>query len=70
MKYVGFCDVLGFSSAVLSDFDAAVAVYQQFRSDIRNWYFASRAKVSVYSDSILIVGDDLPPVLHNIVALQ
>lgn len=70
MKYVGFCDVLGFFAAVLNDFDATIALYQLFRKDVRNWPFPLQAKVSVYSDSILVVGDELPPVLHTIVALQ
>jgi hypothetical protein len=70
MKYVGFCDLLGFSKAVLGDFEAAVAVYQEFRSRIRDWPFPTGARVSIYSDSMLVVGDDLPPVLHTIVALQ
>lgn len=70
MKYVGFCDVLGFSAAVLNNFDATIALYQQFRQDVRGWPFPAKAKVSVYSDSILVVGDELPPVLHTIVALQ
>lgn len=70
MKYVGFCDVLGFSSAVLNDFDTAISVYNQFRKDVIDWPFPLTANVSVYSDSILVVGDELPPVLHTIVALQ
>ena len=70
MKYVGFCDILGFSSAVLNDFDGAIAVYREFRRNITSWPFAERAQVSVYSDSILVVSDDLPPVLHAIVALN
>jgi hypothetical protein len=39
MKYVGFCDVLGFSSAVLTDFDATIALYRAFRDDVRGWPF-------------------------------
>ena len=70
MKDVGFCDILGFSSAVLKDFDATVAVYQEFRKEVRDWQFPSRARVSVYSDSILVVGGALFPVLNTIVALQ
>lgn len=70
MKYVGFCDVLGFSSAVLKDFDATIAIYQEFRREVRRWPFPSLARVSVYSDSILIVGDELPSVLHTINMLQ
>lgn len=70
MKYVGFCDVLGFSSAVLQDFDATIALYQQFREHVRNWPFSERAEVSVYSDSIVVVADELSTLLHTIVALN
>ena len=70
MKYVGFCDVLGFSSAVLTDFDATISLYQEFRRDIRNMPFSERAQVSIYSDSILVVSDELPAVLHTIVTLS
>jgi len=70
MRYVGFCDVLGFSSAVLRDFDSTIALYRQFQSDVRDWPFPRRARVSVYSDSILIVSDDLPAVLNTIVVLN
>jgi hypothetical protein len=70
MKYVGFCDVLGFSATVLNDFEATIAVYQRFREDVRKWPFPAKVKVSVYSDSILVVGDELQPVLDAIVGLQ
>ncbi|MBK9594468.1 MAG: hypothetical protein IPO57_03610 [Rhodocyclales bacterium] len=70
MKYVGFCDILGFSSAVLKDIDATLVVYREFQNTIRKWPFAERAPVSVYSDSIMVVGDELPPVLHTIGALN
>lgn len=70
MKYVGFCDVLGFSSAVMNDFNATLALYQQFRNDVQNSPFPDRAQVSVYSDSILVVSDNLPAVIHTIVTLN
>lgn len=70
MKYVGFCDVLGFSSAVLGDFDAAIALYQQFRNEVKGLPFPSKAQVSIYSDSILVVSDDLPAVVNTIVTLS
>jgi hypothetical protein len=35
-KHIGFCDVRGFSSAVLKGFDATFAVYQQIRNDVRS----------------------------------
>ncbi len=69
MKYVGFCDVLGFSSAVLKDFNATIILYQEFQKLIRQWPFPERAQVSVYSDSILITADELPPVLHAVGSL-
>src|SRR5450759_4271114 len=70
MKYVGFCDVLGFSSAFLNDINATIALYQQFRSDVRTLPLPARAQISVYSDAILVVSDELPAVLHTIAALN
>jgi hypothetical protein len=70
MKYVAYCDVLGFSTAVLNDFDGAVAVYQNFRKYVRQWPFPSPARVSVYSDSILVVAEELPAVLHTVGGLH
>lgn len=69
-KYVAFCDVLGFSTAVLTDFDSTVALYRQFQTDVKGWPFPQRAQVSVYSDSILVVSDDLPAVVDTVVALN
>ena len=69
MKYVGFCDVLGFSSAVLHNFEATIALYKEFGASIRSGLLPKRAQVSVYSDSILIVADDLPSVVNTVVPL-
>ena len=69
-KYVGFCDVLGFSAAVLADFDATVALYEELRATLQNWPFPEKAHVSVYSDSILVVSDELPAVINAIVSLN
>ncbi|MGA8146800.1 MAG: hypothetical protein WB870_04395 [Gallionellaceae bacterium] len=70
MKYVAFCDVLGFSNAVLNDFDASIVVYQEFKKKVLEWPLSSKAAVAVYSDSILVVSDDLPSVLHAVNALH
>ena len=70
MKYVAFCDVLGFSSAVLNSFETAITVYRQFSDKIRSWPFPSKAIISVYSDSIIVVGEELPSVLHTVQALH
>ena len=69
MQFVAFCDVLGFSSAVLNEFDATIRVYREFMDDMRKWPFPAKARVSVYSDSIVVVGNDLPAVLHTVNAL-
>ena len=69
MKYVAFCDVLGFSDAVLTRFDETIAVYTEFAQSIRKWPFPQKVTVSVYSDSILVVSDDLPPLLDALKSL-
>lgn len=68
-KYVAFCDVLGFSSAVENDFEATIQLYTEFKSRIDEWPFPEKVNVSVYSDSILIVCDELPPLLYAIQSL-
>lgn len=68
-KYVAFCDVLGFSSSVESDFEATIQLYMEFKDRIAEWPFPERVNVSVYSDSILIVCDELPPLLYAIQSL-
>ena len=66
MRYVAFCDVLGFANAVHDQFEETLAVYAEFMKRMRDWPFPERAEVCVYSDSILIVSDDLPPVIHAV----
>jgi len=65
-KYVAFCDVLGFSHAVENHFDATIQLYKEFKNRIADWPFPEKANVSVYSDSILIVCDELPPLLYAV----
>lgn len=69
-KYVGYCDILGFSAAVLNDFEGTVSLYRELREHLRMWPFPVDAKVSVYSDSILVVSENLPSVLNTIVSLN
>jgi hypothetical protein len=33
---LGFCDVLGFSTALLNDFDATIAGHQEFSEHVRS----------------------------------
>ena len=69
-KYVGYCDILGFSAAVLNDFEGTVSLYRELREQLRMWPFPADAKVSVYSDSILVVSENLTSVLNTIVSLN
>ena len=68
-KYVAFCDVLGFSHAVENNFDATIRLYKEFKDRIAEWPFPEKVNVSVYSDSILIVCDELPPLLYAVQSL-
>jgi hypothetical protein len=65
-RYVAFCDVLGFANAVETRFAETIEVYIEFMERMRNWPFPAKAEVSVYSDSILIVSDELPAVINAV----
>lgn len=66
MRYVAFCDVLGFANAVQEQFEETLSVYAQFMKRMQDWPFPEQAEICVYSDSILIVSDHLPPVIHAV----
>ena len=68
-KYVAFCDVLGFSYAVLNHFEQTIKLYKEFKERISDWPFPDKVEVSVYSDSILIVCDKLDPLLYAVQSL-
>ena len=57
-KYVGYCDILGFSNAVISKFDETIKVYTEFRKFL-SFYKIENITISIYSDSIMVVGDTL-----------
>ena len=57
-RYVGFCDILGFSNRVLLDFDGTLKVYKQF-SDTFSSLPVPDVEVTMYSDAILITGTSL-----------
>lgn len=68
-KYVAFCDVLGFSHAVENEFETTIKLYKEFSKRMAEWPFPEKATVAVYSDSILIVCDELPPLLYAVQSL-
>lgn len=65
-KYVAFCDILGFSNSVTNEFDSLITGYKEFRDEINKYDFL-KVKISIYSDSIIIVSDNL---MHIAEALQ
>lgn len=64
-KYVAFCDILGFSAEVLSNFEKTLKVYKDYKQKIGEFPFTENVSISIYSDSILIVGDELYSVLQS-----
>jgi len=70
MRYVAFCDVLGFSNAVQERFDEVIEIYDQFTRLMDNWPFPERVEVCVYSDSILLVCDEITPLLQAVQSLS
>ncbi|UPG88189.1 hypothetical protein L2Y96_12240 [Luteibacter aegosomaticola] len=67
LHYVAFCDILGFSSMVASDFDRTLEIYKGLARLLGQDIFASsEVKITMYSDSILIVGKELRPVLKAV----
>jgi hypothetical protein len=67
-RYVGFCDILGFSNRLLADFEGTLQLYKQFGSEIE-MSSTGKVELSVYSDAVLVTGDSLPPVLTTIQGL-
>jgi hypothetical protein len=67
-KYVAYCDILGFSKAVISDFEATKKVYQNLTKTLDS--VLDKYKISVeakiHSDAIMMVSDELPPLVSAI----
>jgi hypothetical protein len=70
MRYVAFCDVLGFSNAVQDRFEEVIELYEQFANLMDTWPFPEKVKVCVYSDSILLVCNEISPLLKAVQSLS
>ena len=62
VQYVAFCDILGFSDKILTDFDQTLKVYSEFAKLLAGFEFQG-VQVTIYSDSILIAGKAFAAVL-------
>ena len=65
-RFVAFCDILGFGSMVESSVDQAIVMYEQLMEDVREENLEETVALSVYSDSILMVAESLPPFLRSV----
>jgi|SRR5580658_2545333 hypothetical protein len=57
-RFVGFCDILGFSNRILTDFDGTLKVYKEF-AQVFSQVPAKEAEVTMYSDAILVTGNSV-----------
>jgi hypothetical protein len=66
-RYAAYCDILGFSSRIQTDFDAALSAYRQFVDSMSNAESALvEVQATMYSDAVLITGASLPHVLRAV----
>lgn len=65
-KYVAFCDVLGFSASIERDFESTLQLYREFSDFVDPVLERDGVQISVYSDSILITGENLSTVAQTV----
>lgn len=64
-KYCAFIDVLGFGAATLNDLPMVMSIYEEIVRDAKDWAeFLKVVQLSVYSDSFVVISDELGPVLR------
>ncbi len=68
-RYVAFCDILGFSKSVINDFDVTLELYKELTKKLSDLEDFDDVNISIYSDSILVTGIDLIPVLNTVKTL-
>jgi hypothetical protein len=68
IRYVGFCDILGFSDRILADLDGTLEIYKQFGISLSGSPIQG-AQVTIYSDAVLITGESLGRVLFAVQTL-
>jgi hypothetical protein len=68
IRYVAFCDILGFSSEILNNFDETIKAYQDFGRSMAD-FPVEEVQATMYSDAILITGISLLRVLSAVQSL-
>lgn len=71
VRHVAFLDVLGFSAKVLADFHGALSLYAEL---VKSWQIHNivfhQVQLTIYSDSLVLVSEELPPLLQSITSLH
>lgn len=62
-RYVAFCDILGFSGRVLTDFGKTLKTYREFGNLVSQETAFKEVQTTMYSDAILITGVSLARIL-------
>ncbi len=68
VRFVGFCDILGFSNRISTDFDRTLELYRQFGAAVLGLPIKG-TQITMYSDAVLVTGDSLGRVLAAVQAL-
>jgi hypothetical protein len=68
IRYVGFCDILGFSNRILRDFDRTLELYRQFGAAVSGLPIKG-TQITMYSDAVLVTGESLGRVSAAVQAL-
>ncbi len=68
VRYVGFCDILGFSNRILTDFDRTLEIYKEFGRALSGLPIKG-AQSTMYSDAVLITSESLGRVVASVQAL-
>jgi hypothetical protein len=63
--YVAFCDILGFSNRILTDFDRTLHIYKEFGELVSGFKFKD-VQVTLYSDAILLTSISLARILSAV----
>lgn len=69
-KYLAFCDIMGFKNQVLNNFGLTHEIYQEFINGLGFKEIYKEVEISMYSDSIIVVGNDLFRVCEAVQILQ
>lgn len=69
IRFVAFCDVLGFASRIQTNFEETIKDYRSFAAEFSQIVEGDPIDVTIYSDAVLITSKELLPVLRGAQAL-